>query len=117
MNDLNISSLALIQSYYIYQIKKGVAFDEPHLRALNLYSDCTELCAKFCEILREGDPKKVAEIANWAKTLIETVQCFGSRVDVKDSKKSYYRGLSKPFVFRMVVSRFHLPMSTTSSVT
>ena len=100
----------------MYKLEKGAPFDEPHLRALKLYTDFTEMCDKFCAILREGDPKKVAQIAHWAKTLTETIQCFGSRINVKDGKKTYYRGVNKTFVFRMVVSRFHLPQSTTSSV-
>ena len=115
MSKSNIFCL-LIQFKIYCGIDKGVPFDEPHLRALKLYTDFTELCDKFCAILREGNPKKVAQIANWAKTLIETIQCYGSRINVNDAKKTYYRGVNKTFVFRMVVSRFHLPQSTTSSV-
>lgn len=100
----------------MYKLEEGAPFDEPHLRALKLYTDFTEMCDKFCAILREGDPRKVAQLAHWAKTLTETIQCFGSRIDAKDGKKLFYRGVNKTFVFRMVVSRFHLPQSTTSSV-
>ena len=97
-----------------YGIQADQPFDAHHLRALKLYTDLNELCKIFCTILREGDPQKVAEIAHLAKTLTETVQCFGSPAN--NARKTYYRGVNKAFVFRTIVSRFHLPLSTTSSV-
>ena len=102
---------------YLYNIGKGRPFDKPHLRALILYTDFTDLCKRLCAILRDGDPLEVAEIAHWTKLLTETVQCFGRSTIGKDSSKIFYRGVNKAFVFRMIVCRFHLPQSTTSSVT
>lgn len=103
--------------HWIYEIAEGLPLDEQHLRALILYTDFTELCKKLCAILRDGGPREVAQIAHWAKTLTETVQCFGSGINLNESTKTYYRGVNKEFVFKMIVSRFHLPQSTTSNVT
>ena len=100
-------------SRYIYKIQEGADFDAPHLRALKLYTDFSDLCDTFCWILRDGDPKNVAQIAHWTKTLTETVQCFGN---VMQAKESYLRGVNQEFMFRMIVSQWYLPLSTTTSV-
>lgn len=98
---------------YIYKIAEGVNFDEPHLRSLKLYTDYTKLCDQFCWILRDGDPKNVAEIAHWTKTLTETVQCFGTAIR---PKQSFLRGVNQEFMFRMIVSQYYIPLSTTTEV-
>ena len=95
------------------RIKVNEPYDEEHLCALKLYTDFNDLCAAFCAILRRGDPKEIAQIANWTKKLTETVQCFGSSLS---GDKMYYRGVKRTFMFITIVSRFNLPMSTTSSV-
>lgn len=98
---------------YIFMIRKGKPFDKEHIRALKLYTDFDKLCKAFCEILRRGDRKEIAGIANMARMLTETIQCFGSPLS---AKKKYYRGVKKTFMFMTIVSRFNLPQSTTTNV-
>ena len=104
------------QSVYMYSIKLYEPLDAQHLRSLKLYTDFTDLCAKFCAILRWADPVLLAGIAHWTRNLIETVQCFGSTLGTKSAKKTYYRGVDKAFIFKMIATRFNLPLSTTSDV-
>ena len=103
-------------SVYMYGIEQMEPFDAQHLRAVKLYSDFTDLCAKFCTILRWADKKLIAGIAHWARNLIETVQCFGSSLKSNGEKRTYYRGVNKSFIFKMIATRFNLPLSTTSQV-
>ena len=104
------------QSQYMYNLKKREPIDANHLRSLKLYTDFTDLCAKFCAILRWADPKQIAHIAHWTRSLIEMVQCFGSSLNHDKVQKTYFRGVDKTFIFRMIATRFHLPLSTTSDV-
>ena len=104
------------QSEYMYNLKKREPIDANHLRSLKLYTDFTDLCAKFCAILRWADPVQIAEIAHWTRSLIETVQCFGSSLNDDTVQKTYFRGVDKTFIFKMLATRFHLPLSTTSNV-
>ena len=104
------------QSEYMYHLKKREPIDANHIRSLKLYTDFTDLSAKFCAILRWADPVQIAEIAHWTRSLIETVQCFGSSLNDDTVQKTYFRGVDKTFIFRMIATRFHLPLSTTSDV-
>merc|ERR1712150_329223 len=56
---------------------------------------------------------EVAEIALWARSLIETVQCFGT--PLVSYKKTFYRGVSREFMFNTMAPRFNLPLSTSVS--
>ena len=100
-------------SEYLYGIRKSEPFDAQHLRALKLYTDFTDLSATFCGIVRRGDRAEMAEIGHWTRNLIETVQCFGSPLT---AKKTYFRGVNRTFIFKMIVTRFNLPLSTTTDV-
>ena len=104
------------QSEYMYSLKKREPVDANHLRALKLYTDFTDLCSKFCAILRWADPAEIAEIAHWTRSLIEMVQCFGSSLNEEAVQKTYFRGVNRTFIFKMIATRFHLPLSTTSDV-
>ena len=104
---------SIIPPESIYSISSNQPLDEMHLQSLKLYTDFTKFCKKLCAVLRDGDPQKVAEIAHWARTLIETVQCFGNPME---NSKQYYRGVNQTFVFNSIVTRYHLPISTTYSV-
>ena len=101
---------------FLYRIKKDKPFDERHLGALKLYTDFTKLCATLCVILRQGNPAQIAQIANWTKTLVETIQCYGTPLSDESAKRTYFRGVNRTFMFMTIVSRFNLPQSTTSSV-
>lgn len=101
------------QYVFMYQIQRNEPFDAPHLRALKLYTDFTDLSAAFCAILRGGNVRNIAGVAHWARNLIETVQCFGSPLQ---SGTEYYRGISRAFIFKMIRTHFHLPFSATSDV-
>ena len=104
------------QSEYMYHLKKREPIDANHLRSLKLYTDFTDLCAKFCAILRWADPEQIAQIAHWTRSLIETVQCFGSSLNDDAVQKTYFRGVDRTFIFKMIATRFYLPLSTTSDV-
>ena len=101
---------------YIYNIKRGEPFDSKHMVGLKLYTDYTKLCSAFCIILRRCDRNEIGQIANWARTLTECVQCFGSPLHAENVKKTYFRGVNKAFMFVTIVSKFNLPQSTTSNV-
>ena len=111
---LRISSNGI--SLSVYQIPRFEPLDAGHLRALKLYTDFDKLCAKFCEILRSGDPVLIEEIANLTRSLIEMVQCYGTPLSAEGAKKTYYRGVSRSFLFRTIGTKFNLPWSTTTSV-
>ena len=104
------------QSVFMYSIKTYEPLEAQHLRSLKLYTDFTDLSAKFCAILRWADPMLIAGIAHWTRYLIETVQCFGSTLRAQNARKTYYRGVDRAFIFKMVATRFNLPLSTTSDV-
>ena len=104
------------QSVYMYGIRKSEPLEAQHLRSLKLYTDFTELCAKFCATLRWADPAVIAGIAHWVRNLVETVQCFGSSLGAESAQKTYYRGVDRAFIFKMIATRFNLPLSTTSDV-
>ena len=101
---------------YMYQIKIYEPLEAQHARSLKLYTDFTDLSAKFCAILRTMDPKLICGIAHWTKKLIETVQCFGSTLKSERAEKTYYRGVDRAFIFKMIATRFNLPLSTTRNV-
>ena len=102
-------------SEYMHQIAKFDHFDAQHLRSLKLYTDFTELSAAFCSILRRSNPAEIGQVAHWTRTLTETVQCFGSSLR-ETAVKTYYRGVNRTFIFKMIATRFHLPLSTTTDV-
>ena len=52
-------------------------------------------------------------IAQGARLLMETVQCFGTKLE---SDQKYYRGVSTAYMFKNMKMRFNLPMSTSVSV-
>ena len=101
---------------WMFKIKEWEPFDSEHLCALKLYTDCTKLCAALCSILRRGDKEEIGQIANLARILTETIQCFGSPLVEEKKQKTYFRGVNKTFMFMSIVSRFNLPQSTTSDV-
>ena len=104
------------QSKYMYKIKEREPIDANHLRSLKLYTDYTDLSAKFCAVIRWADPEQIAQIAHWARSLIEMVQCFGTSLNDDEVQKIYFRGVDRTFIFKMLATRFHLPLSTTSNV-
>eukprot|EP01084_Bolivina_argentea_P180246 311394_1 len=91
--------------------------------AMKLYTDYSNLCKLFCSVFRV---KKLAsnsyetinsvtnrnrKYANWAKLLVECVQCYG-KIIVRNGK--YYRGVNMKFIFKKFITRFHVPLSTTT---
>ena len=108
---LRITSNGL--SYSMYGIQQYEPVDAEHLRSLKLYTDFDNFCAKFCAILRRENTAQVAEIANLTRTLIETVQCYGTPLT---PNQTYYRGVNRSFLFKTIVTKFNLPLSTTTSV-
>ena len=101
----------------MYRIIVNTPFAERigNLLALKVHTDLTKVDLLFCRILRRGNPVEIAGIAHWARLLTETVQCFGSSLNVTPNK-IFYRGVSQAFYFRKIVTRFNLPMSTSNHV-
>eukprot|EP01084_Bolivina_argentea_P037529 69435_1 len=106
----------------VYEMQKDVSITVDHVYSIKLYTDYTWLCKIFCDAFRL---KKISEnqyervrslkrrnekVANWAKLLMESVQCFG-RLRITDKK--YYRGVTKAFIFIRFIARFNVPLSTT----
>eukprot|EP01084_Bolivina_argentea_P279018 476950_1 len=98
---------------HIYRIKEGVSF-EKHIHALLLYTNYTNWCSTFCSILRKQNKEEISTVANWAKLLIECVQCFGSWIS---DDMTFYRGIDREFTFKKFIARFNVPLSTTSELT
>eukprot|EP01084_Bolivina_argentea_P077005 139602_1 len=108
----------------IYGITEGTSITMGHLCAIKLYTDYSWLCKIFCECFRK---KKLSEtqyertksvqlrnekVANWARLLIETVQSYGT---FSTGKTKYYRGITMEFMFKRFVTRFNVPLSTTTN--
>ena len=115
-SDAALKLLSNGQSEYMYNLKKREPIDANHLRSLKLYTDYTDLSAKLCAILRKGNKEEIAQIAHWTRSLIEMVQCFGKQLSAERAQKTYFRGVDRTFIFKMIATRFHLPLSTTSNV-
>ena len=97
-----------------YAIASDEPFDEEHIRAIKMWTDFTDFSSECSAILRRGDPVEIAEIANWTRTLIETVQCYGSPLE---GHTKYYRGLNSAILFNsMLLSCSNIPIPTTLSV-
>eukprot|EP01084_Bolivina_argentea_P156658 273018_1 len=105
-----------------YGIQEDAELSIDHVIATKLYTDFTALCNIFCQAFRQ---RKIAsnqyeridsvkhrnkKIANWAKLLTETVQCYGA---ARYNDKAYFRGVDNEFVFRRLIVRFHAPLSTS----
>eukprot|EP01084_Bolivina_argentea_P057275 104669_1 len=81
------------------------------------------MCNIFCKAFRKQKISKYhyeriesvihrnEKIANWAKLLIESVQCFGK---FQTGSTKFYRGIDLEFVFKKFITRFHVPLSTTT---
>eukprot|EP01084_Bolivina_argentea_P020494 38111_1 len=85
-----------------------------------LYTDYDSLQYKFSETFRKifvDESQQLLknrgnEFWNWSKTLIETVNAFGTMV--KDSNISvFYHGISSPIYFPSLIPTFNSPTSTT----
>ena len=110
----------------IYDIRAGDPFAWRFMLALKLYTDFDALNQMFCEHfrLRKLTPHSFESVRslvvrngrfwNFAKLLVECVQCFGRLLVRKKSR--YYRGIGRQFILRRFVARFHVPLSTSKSV-
>eukprot|EP01084_Bolivina_argentea_P046534 85707_1 len=106
----------------------GIISNQPitlqHLLSMKLYTDFTQLCKIFCGAFRLQKISKThyermssiktrnAKIANLAKLLMESVQCYGK---FQTRKKKYYRGVDSKYIFKRFVARFNSPTSTTTN--
>eukprot|EP01083_Nonionella_stella_P044796 120511_1 len=109
----------------IYGIENGDSITLRHLLSIKLYTDYAFLCNIFCEAFRlrqisHDRYEKIGQvqrrnerIANWAKALIESVQCYGQFIT---PKTRYYRGIQTQFVLKRFITRFNAPLSTTPSL-
>eukprot|EP01084_Bolivina_argentea_P264050 447146_1 len=74
----------------IYEMEKGASITLDHILSIKLYTDYTKLCNIFCQAFRlkkisqtqyervSSLQRRNEKIANWAKLLMQSVQCFGS---------------------------------------
>eukprot|EP01084_Bolivina_argentea_P258593 436020_1 len=106
----------------IYEIQKHCSITLDHMCSIKLYTDYSWLCKIFCETFRlkkisknqyeriQSAQFRNRKIANWARLLIESVQCFSK---LRTAGKRYYRGVGNEFIFKRFVARFNVPLSTT----
>eukprot|EP01083_Nonionella_stella_P053862 142329_1 len=110
----------------LYQQPQGSSITCEHLCSIKLYTDYTWLCTIFCESFRR---RKMAQnryetiesvqcrnerVANWAKSLTESVQCYGTFMT---GNMRHYRGIDMEFIFKRFITRFNVPLSTTTDFT
>eukprot|EP01084_Bolivina_argentea_P243858 408693_1 len=88
----------------IYGVKLENEFSLQHLCSIKLYTDYSNLCAAFCSVFRvkkltsnsyetvKSLNRRNSKFANWAKLLIECVQCYGKLLIKNKKKVKYYRG-------------------------
>eukprot|EP01084_Bolivina_argentea_P075872 137498_1 len=107
-----------------YDVQKDEIITQKHLHSIKLYTDYSWLCSIFCDTFRcrqvsQNQYERIQsvilrneKVANMAKLLIETVQCFGT---LMQKKRKYYRGIDNTFVFKRFITRFNAPLSTTTS--
>eukprot|EP01084_Bolivina_argentea_P027690 51450_1 len=100
----------------LYGIEANNAFYLEHICALLLYTNYTVWCSLFCQIIRDGNKKKICAIANWARLLIEVVQCYGSFTSSMSMDIPFYRGINREFTFKKFVASFNVPLSTTTEI-
>eukprot|EP01083_Nonionella_stella_P176738 619203_1 len=91
-----------------------------------LYTDYTWLCKIFCESFRrkrtahgqcetiESVQSRNERVANWAKLLTESVQCYGTFMT---EEAKHWRGIDMEFIFKRFITRFNVPLSTTTDFT
>eukprot|EP01083_Nonionella_stella_P200480 734097_1 len=108
----------------IYHQQRGMVISCEHLCSIQLYTDYTGLCYIFCAAFRrkkltqtqyeriESVQRRNEKIANWAKLLTESVQCYGTFM-TPESK--YYRGIDMQYVFKRFITRFNVPLSTSTN--
>ena len=97
----------------VYQIKEGLPLDEQHLLALKLWTDSENLQRTLYRILREGHRVEVSQIANWARLLTETVQCYGSPVSYNTA---FWITVDREYYFPSIEFVLHLPMMLRTTV-
>eukprot|EP01084_Bolivina_argentea_P067419 122777_1 len=107
----------------IYAIKSGDPLTLNHLISIKLYTDFSSLCDVFCKAFRlrkitEHQYERIqsletrnSKIANWCRLLIEAVQAYGK---LRTNNVRYYRGLTLEFMFPRFVTRYNVPLSTTT---
>eukprot|EP01084_Bolivina_argentea_P309099 534619_1 len=110
----------------IYEIPKDSSITLDHICAIKLYTDYSDLCNIFCQAFRlkklsnnhyeriQSVQHRNKKIANWARLLMEAVQCFGKFMT---GKTKYYRGINMEFMFKRFITKFNVPLSTTTSIT
>ena len=110
----------------VYEIRGGEPLALKFIIALKLYTDFDALNHSFCEHFRlqklaghqfeslQSLVIRNGRFWNFAKLLVECVQCFGRLLVRKNTK--YYRGISKEIILKRFVARFHIPLSTSKSV-
>eukprot|EP01084_Bolivina_argentea_P223569 378251_1 len=109
----------------VYGIKEQLSMQKQHLYSVKLYTDYSELCKIFCGAFRlrkiwdnqyeriSSVQRRNEKIANWSKLLIESVQCYGTFLT--NNKMKYYRGIGMEFIFKRFITKFNVPMSTTTN--
>eukprot|EP01083_Nonionella_stella_P253923 873263_1 len=117
----------------IYHQKRDTPIDCEHLWSIRLYTDYPQLCKILCEAFRrktitnhqyervESVHCRNEKVANWAKLLTESVQCYGTfrgpMTDMQSVGSKYYRGIDMQFMFKRFITRFNVPLSTTTNFT
>eukprot|EP01084_Bolivina_argentea_P117124 208046_1 len=136
-NQLHQECENLMKTDYVKQIttngnekKYDIASDSyisiQHIYALQIYTGYTEWCSTFCSMFRlnrlatnnfestDSFKRRNVVVAHLARLLIETVQVYGEMLLQNNKRYTFYRGVNQEFIFPKYVSRYHLPLSTTT---
>eukprot|EP01084_Bolivina_argentea_P206397 352413_1 len=105
----------------VYGIKRNSTITLNHILSVLLYTNHTDLSSQFSRSFRKLSPsetddalkKRHSEYYNWAKTLREAVECWGTYLIQAESINAFYHGISCQMLFDGFNKRFCAPTSTT----
>ena len=105
-----------------YKLRFGDPIKLSHLLAVALWCNFTDMAAVFAETFKKCKPEETIEelkerhkkCAIWAKYLREAVEGYGRKNRRGgDGVRTFYRGITRRFLFKGTVLRFNSPTSTT----
>eukprot|EP01084_Bolivina_argentea_P090459 163010_1 len=105
-----------------YRIDIGACIKVENIMVIIFYTDFDTLSSDFSKTFRKLKPNEPFEAVekrngkywHWSKCLIETVNCFGEKMD-KSNIVIFYHGISEVY-FDSFVATFNSPTSTTSKL-
>eukprot|EP01084_Bolivina_argentea_P150534 262882_1 len=106
----------------VYKLKKGDSPSVEYILSVVLYTDYDSLSYHFSATFRKMISNESIQMTNirhkefwnWSKTLIETVNSFGTSL-VDSNITIFYHGISLLY-FNTFIARFNSPVSTTTKL-